>query len=206
MYVRGAPARKLRSADPCKTSATRAPSLLVLLDQVCQVALATIVPVEVHRHEDSGPAELRGALPAQSRDLVVGVDLVELEHCELHLLALVLDLLGLRVCLLLPLLATALELRVHEQGRLVLDAALTQEVAVLQASAPEEHALLAGDAQGGLQGGHIGRPLCGHGQGTAIEAAHKELHVPSSTGMRPGMAEPPAGPAAAAPERAGDGA
>ncbi len=46
------------------------------------------------------------ALTSQSLDLAIAINLVVLEHSQLGLLALVLDLLGGGVHLLLPLLAT----------------------------------------------------------------------------------------------------
>merc|ERR1740130_2032014 len=95
--------------------------ILTLFDQVREVTLAAVVTVEMHRHEHSGPTHLVRAFAAKTCDLIVGVDLVELEHCKLDLLALVLDLLWLRVCLLLALLAAARELRVHEERGLIGD-------------------------------------------------------------------------------------
>ena len=126
--------------------------LLALLDEVGEVALAAVVPVEVHGHEDARPADLVRALAAQARHLVVAVHLVELEHCELHLLALVLDLLGLGVRLLLALLAAALELEVREEGGLLGQAVHGAEElgAVAEGAAAEDEALLGGgDAVGG---------------------------------------------------------
>merc|ERR1712031_94852 len=76
--------------------------LLALLDDVGQAALAAVVAVVVHGHEDARAA-VRALLP-QAGHLVVAVHLVELEDCELHLL-LVLDLLRGLVDLLLALLA-----------------------------------------------------------------------------------------------------
>ncbi len=40
--------------DPLDKSSARCRSLVVvtLLDEVCQVALAAVVPIEVHRHEN----------------------------------------------------------------------------------------------------------------------------------------------------------
>ena len=55
-------------------------------------------------HEDSSTALLSGALAAQTIDLAVVVNLVVLQHRELDLPLLVLDLLGGGVVLLLPLL------------------------------------------------------------------------------------------------------
>merc|ERR1719145_251276 len=122
-----------------------APSgLVALLDEVGEVALAAVVAVEVHGHEHARAAELVRALAAQARDLVAGVDLVELQHRQLDLLALVLDLLRLRVGLLLALLAAAGEVQAQEDGGLVLQAAGTERLGAAERAASEQHALLAG--------------------------------------------------------------
>ena len=78
-----------------------------VLEHVGKVALAAIVTVEMHSHEGAGTA-LLGALLPQAGHLARGlVDAVVLEHRELDLLMLGLDLLGLGVSLLLTLLSTA---------------------------------------------------------------------------------------------------
>ena len=58
-------------------------------------------------HEDSSTTLLGRALAAQTVDLPIVVNLVVLEHCQLDLPVLVLDLLGGGVVLLLPLLGTS---------------------------------------------------------------------------------------------------
>merc|ERR1719265_375927 len=115
--------------------------IISLLDEVGKVALATIVAVEVHGHEDSRAAELVRALAAETCDLVIGIDLVELQHSEFDLLALVLDLLWLGVSFLFALLATTGELRGHEEGGLIGNAASPQNVTVRQGAAAEEKSL-----------------------------------------------------------------
>ena len=83
-----------------------------VLKHVCQVALAAVVTVEMHGHEGAGTA-LLGALLPQASDLARGlIHLVVLEHSELDLLVLALDLLRLGVHLLLTLLASADKLKV----------------------------------------------------------------------------------------------
>ena len=80
------------------------------------MALAAVVAVEVHGHEGARTA-LLGALLPQASHLAGGlVNLVVLEHRELDLLVLGLDLLGLGVGLLLALLATTQELEVAAQA------------------------------------------------------------------------------------------
>ena len=58
-------------------------------------------------HEDSSTTLLGRALAAQTVDLPIVVNLVVLEHSQLDLPVLVLDLLGGGVVLLLPLLGTS---------------------------------------------------------------------------------------------------
>ncbi|KAL4388957.1 hypothetical protein GQ457_09G004250 [Hibiscus cannabinus] len=65
------------------------------------------MPIEMVSHEGSRPTLGVGALFPQPLDLPRLVHLVELEHGELDLLLLVLDLLRLGVSLLLPLLGAA---------------------------------------------------------------------------------------------------
>merc|ERR1719253_1596250 len=154
--------------------------LLAFLDEVCEVALAAVVAVEMHRHEDTGPADLVRALAAQARDLVVAVHLVELQDCELHLLALVLDLLRLGVSLLLALLAATGELEVHEDGRLISEAAGAERRRRVQGLAGEDQALLlCRDAPRGgnllLQTQDLGIGVGAHGQGLA-RLTNEELH------------------------------
>jgi len=59
------------------------------------------------RHEDTRPARLTRTLPPQALNLAIPIYLIVLEHRELGLLALMLDLLGGGVDLLLALLGTA---------------------------------------------------------------------------------------------------
>ena len=67
--------------------------LFRVIEDVCQVALAAVLTI-VHRgHEDTSAALWSGAFSPQTLDLAITVDLVVLEHSQLVLLALVLDLL-----------------------------------------------------------------------------------------------------------------
>merc|ERR1719473_193820 len=116
--------------------------LLTLLDHVGEGALPAVVPVEVHGHEDTRAAELVRALLPEPLDLVVRVHLVELQHCELHLLPLVLDLLRLGVGLLLALLRAAVEAERQEDRGLLLQPALDQGRAVEKLLPAKDQALL----------------------------------------------------------------
>merc|ERR1719324_1487813 len=106
--------------------------LLALLDHVGERALPAVVAVEVHGHEDAGAAELVRALLPQPLDLVVRVHLVELQHCELHLLPLVLDFLRLGVSLLLTLLRAPVQARSRENGRLLTQATFGQSLSIFE--------------------------------------------------------------------------
>ena len=81
--------------------------ILRLVEDVGESALAAVLTVEVSGHEDSGSALLGGTLASQTVDLPVVVHLVILQHGQLHLPVLVLDLLGGRVILLLAFLGSS---------------------------------------------------------------------------------------------------
>ena len=82
-----------------------------LVEDIGQAALPAVLTVVVGGHEDTGPALLGRTLSPQTVDLPVVVHLVVLQDGQLHLPVLVLDLLGGRVVLLLPLLAATTEPR-----------------------------------------------------------------------------------------------
>lgn len=113
-----------------------------LIENIGQVATTAVLSVVHGGHEDTGTAVLGGALATKALDLAVTVDLVVLEHGQLGLLALVLDLLGGGVDLLLALLATATETEDEMQGRLLLDVVVGEGAAVLELLAGEDQSLL----------------------------------------------------------------
>jgi hypothetical protein len=94
---------------------------LLLLEDIGQVALATVLTVLVLGHEDTGTTSVVGALATETGDLARLVNLVELEDGHLDLGTLVLDLLGGGVGLLLSLLATTEKLGVQSQGVVITD-------------------------------------------------------------------------------------
>merc|ERR1711924_326785 len=94
--------------------------ITLIFEHVCQVALAAVLTVEVLGHEDPSTTVCVWALTAHALHLVRG-NLVILEHMELDLLLLVLDLLWLGVCLLLTLLATTTETQHKVKGAFLLD-------------------------------------------------------------------------------------
>ena len=85
------------------------------------MALATVLSVVHSSHEDTSAAVLGRAFPPQTFDLAISIDLVVLEHSQLRLLALVLDLLGCGVDLLLALLGSTAETEDEVECGLLLD-------------------------------------------------------------------------------------
>jgi hypothetical protein len=143
--------------------------LLGLIEDVGTVATATVLAVVHGSHENTSTALLaactvstrsygkamklrgcrptygfRGAFAAQTLDLAVTIDLVVLEHGKLGLLALVLDLLGSGVDLLLALLRTTAQAQNKVKRRLLLDVVVRKGTAVLKLLAGEDETLLVG--------------------------------------------------------------
>ena len=137
------------------------------------MAAATVLTVEVSRHENAGTAVLVGTLTPQARDLAILVHLskggavsevsaftlrcrplglkfknkpylVVLENGKLDLLSLVLNLLGGGEGLLLALLATTSQAEDEMEGRLLLDVVIGQSTAILELLAREDQTLLVG--------------------------------------------------------------
>jgi len=106
------------------------------------VASAAILAVVHGSHEDTSTALLLWALPSQTLNLAVAVDLVVLEHSELGLLPLVLDLLRGGVDLLLALLTATTQTQDEMQRRLLLDVVVREGAAVLELLAGEDETLL----------------------------------------------------------------
>ena len=86
----------------------------------------------------------RRTLSPQALNLAIPVNLVVLEDSQLGLLALVLDLLGSGVHLLLALLATTTEAEDEVQRRFLLDVVVGQGSAILELLASEDQTLLIG--------------------------------------------------------------
>jgi hypothetical protein len=85
---------------------------------------------------------LLGTLASQAFNLSIAINLVVLEHSELGLLVLVLDLLGGCVDLLLALLATTTEAEDEMEGRFLLDVVVGKGTAILELLAGEDQSLL----------------------------------------------------------------
>eukprot|EP00168_Porphyra_purpurea_P001477 TRINITY_DN117_c0_g1_i2.p1 TRINITY_DN117_c0_g1~~TRINITY_DN117_c0_g1_i2.p1 ORF type:complete len:196 (-),score=19.30 TRINITY_DN117_c0_g1_i2:235-822(-) len=103
----------------------------LLVKGVRQPALATVVAVLMGGHEDASAARLMWALAAEALHLAIVRHLVVLEHRHRHLLLLVLDLLGLGVRLLFPLLATAKHTQRRVDRRAVHEARIEQRQRIL---------------------------------------------------------------------------
>jgi hypothetical protein len=96
--------------------ADREPPDLFFVKDIRQVAATTVLSVVHGSHEDTSATFLGGTLAPKSLDLAIAIHLVVLEHGQLGLLALVLDLLGGGVDLLLALLRTTSEAEDQVEG------------------------------------------------------------------------------------------
>ena len=112
--------------------------VLRLIKDIGQAALPAVLTVVVGGHEDAGAALLGRALSPQTVDLPVVVDLVVLQHGQLHLPVLVLDLLGGGVVLLLPLLGSSPQSEDQVQGGLLLDIVVGKSPTVFQLLSSED--------------------------------------------------------------------
>ena len=106
------------------------------------MALAAVLAVVHSSHEDTSSALLRRTLPPQPLDLSVSINLVVLEHRQLGLLALVLDLLGGCIDLLLALLGTTAKSEDEVESGLLLDIVVGQRAAIFELLAGKDQALL----------------------------------------------------------------
>ena len=76
------------------------------LEHVGDTAFAAVVAIGMGSHEDTSTTLWSWTFPPQSLNLPIPIHLVELQHSQFGLLALVLNLLRCRVNLLLALLST----------------------------------------------------------------------------------------------------
>lgn len=119
-------------------------SLLGLVEDIGQVATTAVLSVVHGGHEDTSTTLLLWALTSQALDLAIAVDLVVLENSQLGLLALVLDLFGGGVNLLLALLGTTTQTEDEMEGRLLLDVVVGESATVLKLLSGEDQTLLVG--------------------------------------------------------------
>jgi len=113
-----------------------------VVENVGQVATSTVLTVVHSSHENTCTAVGSRALSAKTLDLSITINLVVLEHSQLGLLALVLDLLGSAVHLLLALLATSTEAKHEMKGGLLLDVVIRKGATVLELLAGKDQSLL----------------------------------------------------------------
>ena len=108
------------------------------VEDISQAALPAVLAVVVGGHEDAGPALLGRTLAPQTVDLAVIVHLVVLQHGQLDLPVLVLDLFGCGVVLLLPLLGSSPQSEDQVQGGLLLDIVVGKSPTVFQLLSSED--------------------------------------------------------------------
>lgn len=110
------------------------------LDTEGEVALTAVVAISVLGHEDTSTAG--GALLTKTDDLAVVIDTVVLQDGKLDGLALVLDLLGSSVGLLLLLLGTTTEAKDKMESGLLLDVVVGEGTAIFELLTSENETLL----------------------------------------------------------------
>lgn len=126
------------------------------------MAATTVLSVVHGGHEDAGTTLLCGAFAAQTFNLAIAINLVVLENSQLGLLALVLDLLGGGVHLLLALLGSTTQTEDQVESGLLLDVVVGEGSAILELLAGENQSLLVG-WDSFLVWGYVVR-LCQHEQ------------------------------------------
>lgn len=119
-------------------------TLLLGLGLQSHVALAAVLAVTVLGHEDTGSTALSMALLAKTGNLAISTNLVILENRQRDLSALMLDLLGGGVGLLLLFLGTTAQTKDQVQRRLLLDVVVAQSAALFQLLARKYQTLLIG--------------------------------------------------------------
>lgn len=102
------------------------------------MALAAVFTVSVLGHENAGTAAFSAAFIAQASNLAVVVDTVVLQDGLGNLLALVLDLLGSGVGLLLLLLGTTAQAKDQVKGGFLLNVVVGQGTAVFKLLSGED--------------------------------------------------------------------
>ena len=114
--------------------------LLVLrfVKDIGEATLPAVLTVIVGSHEDPGTTLFGGTLASQTVDLAVVVHLVVLQHGQLDLPVLVLDLFGCGVVLLLPLLGSSPQSEDQVQGGLLLDIVVGKSPTVFQLLSSED--------------------------------------------------------------------
>ena len=113
-----------------------------LLVHISQPTFSTVMAVKMVGHESpSSTFSIRALLP-QPLNFPRIINLVELKHSKLDLLLLVLNLLGLCIGLLLPLLGSTTKTKHQVESRFLLDVVIGECTAVLELFSGEDQALL----------------------------------------------------------------
>lgn len=115
---------------------------LVSLGTDGQTALTAVFTIEVLSHEDTSTTGFTGAFLTQTGDLTVVINTVVLKDGELNLLALVLDLLGGGVSLLLLLFSTTTETEDQVKSGFLLNVIIGKGTAVFKLLTSENQTLL----------------------------------------------------------------
>jgi len=116
--------------------------LLGVIENVGEMALATILAVGHSSHEDASTTSSSWTFSPQTFELTISINLKVLEDRELGFLSLVLYLLGCGVDFLLPLLGAPTETEDKVKGRLFLDIVVRECATVLQLLAGKDETLL----------------------------------------------------------------
>ena len=106
------------------------------------MALAAVIAIRVLGHKDTSTARLAGTFLTKTVNLSPIIDAIVLKNGQLDLLALMLDLLGSRIGLLLLLLGTSTQTQDQVQGTLLLDVVVAQGTAILQLLPGKDETLL----------------------------------------------------------------
>ena len=115
---------------------------LVSLGTDGQTALTAVFTIEVLSHEDTSTASFTGAFLTQASDLTVIIDTVVLEDGEGNLLALMLNLLGSSVSLLLLLFGTTTETENQVKSGFFLNVVVGKSTTVFKLLTSEDQTLL----------------------------------------------------------------
>lgn len=103
---------------------------------------AAVLSIVHRRHENTSTTFWGWTFPPQTLNLSIAINFVVLEHGQLGLLALMLDLLGGGVNLLLSFLGSTTESEDEMEGRFFLDVVVGESAAVFKLLAGKDQSLL----------------------------------------------------------------
>lgn len=116
--------------------------LLALIEDISQVASTAVLSVVHSCHEDTSTTVLVWTLSSKSLDLAITIDFVVLQHSQLSLLPLMLDLFWRGVNLLLSLLSTTSETQDKVKSGLLLDVVVRKSPSIFELLSSENQSLL----------------------------------------------------------------